>query len=328
VELVAETRHHSLAGLADARELEAQVALHAAELEATFGRRPTVFRDTELIWHDGLAETVARMGFRAVLVEGAPAALAFRSPDRVYESAPVPGLRMLPRNFRLSDDLGFRFTDRSWEGWPLDARTWAGWVAGSPGESVHVFLDYETFGEHHGPESGILGFLEALPDACRERGVGCILPSELAARAPAGALSFPAPVSWADEDRGVTAWLGNRIQRAAHARLWRLRQPVLSSADPDRIERWRRLTTSDHLYYMSTKGDADGRVHGRFRPFETPYDAFIAFMNVLQDLERELETSTGEPALAAAHSLLPTGGRIPSARSNPRPAALRWPAFG
>jgi alpha-amylase len=180
-------------------------------------------------------------------VEGADHVLGWRSPNYVYEAAAAPGLRLLPRNYRISDDVGFRFSNRDWDGWPLTADKWTDWIAASGQSSVHVFLDYETFGEHQWAETGIFEFLRRLPEALARRGIACVHPSALAAREPVGTLAFPEPTSWADVERDTSAWLGNRMQRAAHERLYQLGKVVKSLGDSRRVENWRRLTTSDHL---------------------------------------------------------------------------------
>jgi alpha-amylase len=290
VELLSETYHHSLASLRDPAEFREQVELHRRAILRHFGQRPTVFRNTELIYDDAIAPMVARMGYRGMLVEGADRVLGWRSPNYAYQSASAPGLRLLPRNYRLSDDVGFRFSNRDWEGWPLTAERWAGWIAESAESSVHVFLDYETFGEHQWADTGIFDFLRHLPGALASRRIACVHPSTVASRDPAGVLSFPVATSWADVERDTSAWLGNRMQRAAHERLYRLGAQVKALGDPVRLQAWRRLTTSDHCYYMCTKWFADGDVHKYFNPHESPYDAFVAFMNVLTDLERACAT--------------------------------------
>ena len=286
VELLGETSHHSLAALRDPEEFRAQVALHRAAIARHFGRRPTVFRNTELVYDDAVAPMVAALGYSAMLVEGADRVLGWRSPNYVYESASAPGLRLLPRNYRITDDVGFRFSSRDWDGWPLTAEKWVDWIGRMAESSVHVFMDYETFGEHQWEETGIFDFLRHLPGALAARRIACVHPSALAARPPVGPLSFPTPTSWADVERDTSAWLGNRIQRAAFDRLYRLGREVKASGDPWLLEHWRRLTTSDHCYYMCTKWFADGDVHKYFNPHESPYDAFVAFMNALTDLER------------------------------------------
>lgn len=286
VELLGETFYHSLSALRDPDEFRAQVELHRAAIERHFRRRPTVFRNTELIYDDAIAPLVAGLGFSAMLVEGAERVLGWRSPNYVYESASAPGLRLLPRNYRITDDVGFRFSNRDWDGRPLTADRWTDGIAQSAESSVHVFMDYETFGEHQWVETGIFEFLAQLPEALARRNLACVHPSALAARAPVGTLSFPTATSWADVERDTSAWLGNRMQRAAFERLYRLGREVKALGDPWRLEAWRRLTTSDHCYYMCTKWFADGDVHKYFNPHESPYDAFVAFMNALTDLER------------------------------------------
>lgn len=286
VELLGETYYHSLASLESEAEFAFQVELHRKAIQRWFGQRPSVFRNTELIYWDGLAPAIARLGFKGVMVEGADHVLGWRSPNHVYEASTAPGVRLLPRNYRLSDDVGFRFSNRDWEGWPLTAPRYADWLAGSGGDSIHLFVDYETFGEHQWADTGIFDFLSHLPGECLRKGLRFVHPSQLADRSPVAPLWFERPTSWADLERDTSAWLGNRLQLAAQERLYGLRDAVLRAGDPRRLEQWRRLTTSDHLYYMCTKWFADGDVHKYFSPYESPYDAFVAFMNVAQDLEQ------------------------------------------
>jgi alpha-amylase len=293
VEMLGETFYHSLSALRDPEEFRSQVQQHRAAIERHFGQRPTVFRNTELIYDDTIAPLVARLGYRAMLVEGADRVLGWRSPNYVYAAASAPGLRLLARNYRITDDLGFRFSNRDWDGWPLTTDKWTDWIARMAEPSVHVFMDYETFGEHQWAETGIFDFLRSLPDALARRNIACVHPSALAAREPAGTLSFPTTTSWADIERDTSAWLGNRMQRAAFDRLYRLGREIGSLGDPWRLEAWRRLTTSDHCYYMCTKWFADGDVHKYFNPHESPYDAFVAFMNALTDLERSCADGRG-----------------------------------
>jgi len=294
VELLGETYYHSLSALIDPEEFRAQVQLHARILEHEFGVRPQVFRNTELIYGNAVAPIIAAMGFRGVLVEGADRVLQWRSPNYVYASVTAPGLRLLPRNYRLSDDIAFRFAERSWREWPLTVDKYADWVAASDGDSVHLFIDYETLGEHQWEETGIFDFVRLLPEAFARRGIQTVHPSTLASRTPVGGLSYPTPTSWADLERDVSAWLGNGLQESAHRRLYRLAPAVRACRDTGLLEQWRRLTTSDHLYYMATKWAADGDVHTYFSPYDTPYDAFIAFMNVMQDLEQRVSAELAE----------------------------------
>ncbi|HVA58571.1 MAG TPA: glycoside hydrolase family 57 protein [Gemmatimonadaceae bacterium] len=299
VELLSETSYHSLASLGQPAEFREQVLLHRRTIARHFHQRPRVFRNTELIYFDELAPTIEGLGYTGMMVEGADQVLGWRSANHVYAAASAPGLRLLPRNHRLSDDVGFRFSNRDWARWPLTAETYADWLAASPGDSIHLFLDYETFGEHQWADTGIFEFLRHLPDACRRRGLRFVHPSTLAERAPVGTLSFPRPTSWADEDRGVTAWLGNPLQEAARDRLFQVGAAVAAAGDAHLLSVWRRLTTSDHLYYICTKWSNDGDVHKYFSPYDTPYDAFITFMNVLQDLEQTARAMGGRAVRAS-----------------------------
>ncbi len=306
VELLGETYWHSLASLASEEEFTAQVAQHGQAVGRWFGQRPTVFRNTELIYWDGLAPTIAKLGFKGVMVEGADHVMEWRSPNHVYEAAGTPGLRLLPRNYRLSDDVGFRFSNRDWDGWPLTSEKHADWIAASGGDSVHLYVDYETFGEHQWASTGIFAFLAQWPWECLQRGLRFAHPSALATRTPVAPLAFHRPTSWADLERDTTAWLGNQLQDAAQQRIYGLRERVLASRDPGLVEAWRRLTTSDHLYYMCTKWFADGDVHKYFSPYESPYEAFVAMMNVAQDLEQRLpvpEAPAARPARTARTEL-------------------------
>jgi alpha-amylase len=234
----------------------------------------------------------------------------------VYASKAAPSLRLLPRNYRLSDDVAFRFSARDWSEWPLTADKYAAWIAANQGDVVNVFMDFETFGEHQDAGSGIMDFLRALPAALRRSGVNMVTPSELAQRKPVGTLSFPGAMSWADTERDVSAWLGNGLQHAAHARLYGLRDAVLASGNSEMISTWRQLSTSDHFYYMSTKWHADGDVHTYFSPYANPYEAYISFMNVLRDIEQRLST---------APSRLQTADRRPQTADRSKKTKLRSP---
>jgi alpha-amylase len=288
VEFLGETFHHSLAGVASPHEFGQQVALHTKKIESLFGQTPRVFRNTELMFQDELALRLAAMGFRGVLAEGAERVLGWRSPNFVYASDVAPELRLLLKNYQLSDDIAFRFGNRGWSEHPLSVEKFAGWVhaVNGCGSVVNLFMDYETFGEHQWAETGIFEFMRRLPAAILDHADGgFVTPSEALDRhAPAGAVNFHDWVSWADTERDLTAWLGNRMQRTALDQLLALRAPVLAGGDAALIETWRKLSTSDHLYYMCTKYFADGDVHKYFSPYESPYEAHIAFMNVLADL--------------------------------------------
>ncbi|MBK7595296.1 MAG: polysaccharide deacetylase family protein [Gemmatimonadetes bacterium] len=302
VEFLGETYYHSLAFVHDLDEFDEQVARHSDAIERWFGTRPTVFRNTELIYSDAVAHHVAQLGFEAVLCEGADRVLGWRSPTFVRQSPGPEQLPLLLKDYRLSDDIAFRFGDQGWHEYPLQAETFARWVNAKHGNGdvVNLFMDYETFGEHQWASTGIFEFMAALPARLLAHPDTIFqTPSEvIRSHRPAGALSVPDFVSWADIERDLTAWLGNDMQWMAARALYALRGPVLATADPVQIERWRQLTTSDHFYYMCTKWFADGDVHKYFNPFESPYDAYIAFMNILSDLSTRVGARHAESAHA------------------------------
>jgi alpha-amylase len=297
IEFLAETYHHSLSFLGSRDEFDEQVELHSGAIERLFGVRTRVFRNTELIFSNAVARRVHDLGFAGVLAEGADRLLGWRSPHFLYTAKGAPDLPVLLKSYRLSDDIAFRFGNRGWEGWPLTPEKFAGWLhrVNGGGETINLFMDYETFGEHQWAETGIFEFMRALPEAVLAQGdMKFATPSEvIASCAPRGELDVHDFVSWADTERDLTAWLGNAMQRASLAALYALRDGVLASGEAQALEDFRRLTTSDHFYYMCTKFFADGDVHKYFSPYESPYEAHIAFMNALSDLsqrvgEREL----------------------------------------
>lgn len=309
VEFLAETSHHSLAFLADPAEFEAQVQAHAARIEALVGRRPSTFRNTELIVSRDVAASAARLGFTALLGEGAERLLGSRPATTPYRVPGARGLRLLLRSYRLSDDVAFRFADRGWSQWPLTARTFAGWLAGVPaphpggGEPmVGLFMDYETLGEHQDASTGILAFLEALPaEVARHPHLAFRTPCEVArATRRAPPLALGEPVSWADAERDLSAWLGNDMQRAAHAALYDLLPHVRARGDGRLLEDWRRLSTSDHVYYMCTKHFADGDIHRYFSPYPSPHEAYVTFMDALDHLSVRLGAPRPRPAARRA----------------------------
>ncbi|MFN0057217.1 MAG: glycoside hydrolase family 57 protein [Planctomycetota bacterium] len=301
VEILAETYFHSLAFERDPAEFAAQIARHTRRIEHLFGRRPTVFRNTELIASNAIAQHIEALGYEGLLAEGADKLLGWRSPHFVYQPEGCRKVKMLLRSYQLSDDIAFRFSNRDWCEWPLTADRFATWLHALPPEHpfVGLFIDYETFGEHQWTETGIFEFMRHLPGAVlaapRFR---FSTPSEvIAGHEPVGRLDFPATISWADTERDLTAWLGNNMQRAAHAALYDLGPAVRAAASAGRadlLESWRRLTTSDHLYYMCTKYFQDGDVHKYFSPYASPHDAFIAFMNVLADLTQRTTRARAE----------------------------------
>jgi alpha-amylase len=300
VEFLAETAYHSLSFLYDRAEFDRQVDLHMDLIEAHFRQFPTVFRNTELIFNNSLAAHLEKRGFAAVLAEGADRVLGWRSPNFLHTARGAPGIKVLLKNYRLSDDIAFRFSDRNWSQYPLDAGRYASWIhaINGSGEVVNLFMDYETFGEHQWAESGIFAFLDHLPAAILEHPDNCFAtPHEIASRfASAGELDVPHFVSWADTERDLSAWLGNPMQEAAAKALYGLGPAVQASGDEKLLESWRRLTTSDHLYYMCTKFFADGDVHKYFNPYDSPYEAYIAFMNTVNDLALRAGARVAPPA--------------------------------
>ncbi len=300
VEFLAETYCHSLAHLFDAQEFDRQVALHTETMDELFGQSPAVFRNTELIYNDALAQHLAKGGrFLGVLTEGAEALLNGRSPNHVYRAAPAPATSVLLKNHKLSDDIAFRFSDPNWAGHPLTAEKFAAWVADEPGDIVGLFMDFETFGEHQWESTGIFELLTGLPQQLRDAGCPMLTPSEVLDEFdPTGSVEAPQPVSWADTERDASAWLGNAMQSSASHELYRLLPKVLSAAaagDETVLRDWRRLSASDHFYYMCTKFFADAEVHQYFSPYESPYDSYINFMNVLDHLRTRAGQSVDVP---------------------------------
>lgn len=292
VEILSETYYHSLASLFSPDEFIEQIRLHRAKVQELFNYDPVIFRNTELIFQDRIATMIEEMGYRGMVAEGADRILGWRSPNYLYQPAPCRRMALLLKNYRLSDDIAFRFSNRGWESWPLRSETFANWVhqvAGN-GEVINLFMDYETFGEHQWADTGIFEFMRALPrDVLAHPDFSFATPREVVERyQPIGKLSFPDPVSWADVDRDLTAWLGNSIQDSSAERIYRLEGLVKSLGDPELLHTWRKLQTSDHFYYMCTKWFADGDVHKYFSPYESPYDAHVIYNNVVSDFEETL----------------------------------------
>ena len=285
VEFLCETYYHSLASLASPSEFLHQVEKHKKHLQDTLGVTPTAFRNTELIYSDDIARQVYDLGFKTMLTEGARHIMGWQSPNYVYLAESQPKLKLLLRNYGLSDDLAFRFSDRGWAEWPLTAEKYVGWLREAEGDIVNLFMDYETFGEHQKAESGIFDFMRALPaQVLADGGFEFVTPSQAAKNIkPVGSLSVPDPISWADEERDLSAWLGNELQQDAFNKLYRLTEKLALLADPELWADFGHLQESDHLYYMCTKFFSDGEIHKRFSPYDTPYEAFINYMNVLSD---------------------------------------------
>ena len=298
VEFLNETDAHSLASLFSPEEFREQVFLHRERIRRLFGQDGRTFRNSELIYSNDLAEAAEEMGYEVILAEGTEKILQERSPDRVYRPASSKKLKVLLRNYRLSDDVAFRFSDRGWADYPLTAAKYAGWLHRIQGEEavINLFMDYETFGEHQWRETGIFDFLEALPGAVLRRSdFRFQTPAEAAAaRGPAGSIDCPDPVSWADTERDTTAWLGNAMQQDAARALYGLETAVRRMENQPLLGPWRMLQTSDHFYYMCTKWFSDGDIHRYFNPYESPYEAYINYMNIVDDLSQSVNKKTGE----------------------------------
>jgi alpha-amylase len=299
VEFLAETYHHSLSYLFSPTEFTDQVQAHRQLMQELFGQRPRVFRNTELIYNNALAEAVERIGgFDAILSEGADHVLGYRSPNYVYRPPSAPHLKLLMKNYRLSDDIAFRFSNKHWNEWPLRAEKFAQWVGAVNGNGyvVNLFIDYETFGEHQWEDTGIFHFLERLPEEILKHPDNDFkTPCEVAAAYDAvDVVDVPHLISWADTERDLSAWLGNAMQQNAITELYKLEKAVKATGDHDILDQWRRLQTSDHFYYMCTKYFADGDVHRYFNPYDSPYDSYINFMNVLDSLRSRCGACAGK----------------------------------
>ena len=288
VEILSETYYHSLSFLYSKTEFKKQVQLHKDIVKKMFGVTPTVFRNTELIFSNEVAQEVEKMGYKGILAEGADFILGWRSPNFVYRPKGTKKIKLLVKNYKLSDDIAFRFSNRSWKEYPLTAPKFAKWVSqiNGSGEIVNLFMDYETFGEHQWEDTGIFKFMEILPRYILQHPDNdFVTPSEAIARFDArDELDYPHFVSWADTERDLSAWLSNPIQHDAMKHIYAMEDDVLKTKDKKIIIDWRRLQTSDHFYYMCTKWFADGDVHKYFSPYESPYEAFISYMNAVQDL--------------------------------------------
>ncbi|MCB1167212.1 MAG: glycoside hydrolase family 57 protein [Leptospiraceae bacterium] len=293
VEFLAETYYHSLSSLFSEKEFRQQVRMHSDLMHQEFGVRPTSFRNTELIFNNHIAYLAEDMGFTAILCEGAERILGWRSPNFLYSPRYSPRIKAFLKNYRLSDDIAFRFSDRGWMEFPLTTDKFAQWlhnVAGN-GTVVNLFMDYETFGEHQWEDTGIFQFLDDLPQALlRHRDFRFSTITEAARIRPTvGEIDTDQAVSWADMERDLSAWLGNSMQREAAAAIYELESDVKEINDPALLDDWRKLQTSDHFYYMSTKFWNDGDVHKYFSPYGTPHEAYVYYMNVLQDMRTRIK---------------------------------------
>ncbi len=296
VEFLAETYAHSLVSLKDDGEFKRQVEMHKSKIKELFGVEPVTFRNTELIYSDDVGSKVAELGFDTMLTEGAKHVLGWKSPNYLYNHPEHKNLKLLLKNFRLSDDVAFRFSSQSWSEWPLTTDKYLQWLkqVEKDEQVVNLFMDYETFGEHQWAESGIFEFMRILPTKIIEDGeFEFKTPAEIAKEAkPVSELHVPYPISWADEERDVTAWLGNEMQDEAFDKLYALTEKMKGINDEKMQADWLKLQASDHFYYMCTKWFADGDVHEYFNPYPSPYEAFINYMNVLSDFQIRVNDMT------------------------------------
>lgn len=291
VEILDETYYHSLSFLYSKDEFKKQVILHRKKITELFGVKPKVFRNTELIYNNELARFVRNLGYNGILAEGADFILGRRSPNHLYTSKGA-NIKLLLKNYRLSDDVAFRFSNKNWKEWPLTSEKFASWIdkAGKRGDVVNLFMDYETFGEHQWEETGIFDFLSQLPKKIISSGNDFKTPSEIISYyKSAGEINVPFTISWADAERDLSAWTGNRMQNNAIDSLYKIEKQVLDSKDKDLINSWRYLQSSDNFYYMSTKYFSDGDVHRYFSPYDSPFDSYIYFMNVYHDILSRLK---------------------------------------
>jgi alpha-amylase len=293
VEFINETYYHSLSFLFSQTEFAEQIKLHKELIAKEFNYTATTFRNTELIYNDDLALFIDKLGYKTILTEGADKILGWRSPNFVYHPDNCKNLKLLLKNYRLSDDVAFRFSERTWPEYPLTADKYSYWIHALHGKAdiINLFMDYETFGEHQWQETGIFGFLEKLPEYIfKHPGFNFMLPSEASkSLKPIAPLHIPNFISWADVERDLTAWRGNVLQEDALQSIYSLEQKVKATKNEQLIKTWRALQTSDHFYYMCTKYDTDGDVHKYFNPYHSPYEAYINYQNIIGDFTMEIE---------------------------------------
>ncbi len=284
VEFLSETYYHSLSFFYSKEEFKKQVMKHRELIKKHFNQEPKVFRNTELIYNNELAHHVEKMGYKAILAEGADHILDWRSPNFVYKAKTTDNLKLLLKNYKFSDDIAFRFSNKGWKEWPLNVEKFTEWLDKTEGTTINLFMDYETFGEHQWEDTGIFNFLTELPNSLLKKGVSFKTPSELIPEEPVSELDIHNPVSWADVERDMSAWVGNKMQNVAISELYAMEKEIKETNDPKLIEDWNKLQTSDHFYYMCTKWFSDGDVHKYFNPYDSPYETYMSYMNILNDL--------------------------------------------
>jgi alpha-amylase len=292
IEIVAETYYHSLAFFYSRKEFERQVDAHRAKIKELFGVDMNVFRNTELAYNDELAMWADQKGFKGILAEGWDPILEGRSPNQIYRPKGTQNISLLLKNYRLSDDIAFRFSDKDWSQWPLDANKYNEWTNESIDNQpiLNLFMDFETFGEHQWEDTGIFTFFENFVGKwlSNPNNTFYTVSSAIDSFKPSEEISMPHTVTWADTERDLTAWLGNSMQQEALSYIYNLEDDIIRSGDSSLIADWSKLQTSDHVYYMCTKWFNDGDVHAYFSPYDSPYDAFLYFINVVRDIRWRL----------------------------------------
>ncbi len=289
MELLSETYYHSLSYLLDKGEFVEQVKMHKSLMYHYFKFHPKIFRNTEALYSNDIANTVAKMGYNGIIAEGWDRILGWRSPNYVYMN-PENSIKVLLRNYKLSDDVAFRFSTPTWNEFPLTADKYSNWISNNEGTTVNLFMDYETFGEHQWKETGIFDFMTDLPGKLISKGVGFNKVSEAIKPKAVGAVDVPYYLSWADMDRDLSAWLGNKMQDAAFKKLKEIQREVMLSKNKELIKRWRILQTSDNFYYMCTKWFADGDIHKYFNAYSSPYVAYLNYMNIISQLDSTIKS--------------------------------------
>ena len=297
VEILSETYHHSLAFFYDRNEFEAQVERHRQKIREVFGVETRVFRNTELAYNNELANWADDHGFNGIIAEGWDDVLGWRSPNYVYRPVNTGNIKLLMKNYRLSDDIAFRFSDRGWSDWPLTADKYHRWASTALEDAplLNLFMDYETFGEHQWAEDGIFEFFEQFVRhwVSRPDQKFYTISEAIEANEPQGEISVTQTVTWADSERDLSAWLGNNLQHEAMKYIYDMTERVLRTGDGQLIDDWRKLQTADHVYYMSTKHADDGSIHSYFSPYSSPYEAFLNYMNAIRDIRWRTDNLLG-----------------------------------
>ena len=297
VEILSETYHHSLAFFYDRNEFEAQVERHRQKIREVFGVETRVFRNTELAYNNELAKWADDYGFNGIIAEGWDDVLGWRSPNYVYRPVNTGNIKLLMKNYRLSDDIAFRFSDRGWSDWPLTADKYHRWASTALEDAplLNLFMDYETFGEHQWAEDGIFEFFEQFVRhwVSRPDQKFYTISEAIEANEPQGEISVTQTVTWADSERDLSAWLGNNLQHEAMKYIYDMTERVLRTGDGQLIDDWRKLQTADHVYYMSTKHADDGSIHSYFSPYSSPYEAFLNYMNAIRDIRWRTDNLLG-----------------------------------